>query len=195
MKTFLLIVALLFPLALNAATITSISVTAETQCLEEPACSLPATQWNGAGLSVTAPIDISTGIGLLLNPSIPFYGLHSHLYDSPNIPHNAVVTFGFSEPAVVDSLLVSQHTNGLTRIEGFVGNELSSMNSIGNNFGPDGDVEASGYFSERSNYVFDFNNTTAGLYYQFVITKTSLADGYAAYSLLNPCCRMHKALI
>lgn len=179
LKALFLLIGLLLPQAANAAGITSINVTLATQ---EGGTAL------GGILAVTAPpypIDISSGAGWVINPAIPFFSIHSHIYDAPNTPTNAVITFGFSEPTVVDSLLVNQHANGITKIAGFVGNSLASLNPIGDIFGLNGDVVGANYFTERSNYLFDFNNTSAGLYYQFVITKTSLENGYAAYSL-NP---------
>lgn len=179
MKTLSTIIATLLPLTFSAAVITSISVTGDTQEGGTPLA---------GNLSVSAPpypLDISTGAGLLINPSIPGFGLHSHIFDSANIPHNAIITFRFSSPAVVDSLRVVEHANGITRVEGFVGESLSSMTSIGNIFGPLGDVTGSGVFTDRSSYLFDFQNTTPGLYYQFVITKTSLVNGYATYNI-NP---------
>jgi MYXO-CTERM domain-containing protein len=121
----------------------------------------------------------------MINPAIPNFGLHSHIYDAANIPTNAVITFGFTEPAVVDSLNVVQHSNGVTRVEGFVGNTLNSMTSIGNIFGPLGDVTGGNSFAERSDYLFDFDNAIPGLFYRFVVTKTTLNNGYATYNV-NP---------
>lgn len=163
--------------SVHAAVITSISVTPETQG--------SGTQLGGV-FSVYAPpypLDISSGAGLLINPALSYFGLHSHLYDSPYVPTNAVVSFSFSEPAIVDSLEIIQHGNGITRIEGFVGDSPATMTSIGNVFGTQGDVTGWMYFPEKFRDVFDFNNTTAGSYYKFVITKTSLDWGYSSYNI------------
>jgi hypothetical protein len=56
-----------------------------------------------------------------------------------------------------------------------------SVKSYGSVFGPDGNVEAPAHFGEREAQVFDFDNTTAGSVFRFVVRRTSLSDGYAAY--------------
>jgi hypothetical protein len=80
------------------------------------------------------PLDTSTGVGYLLNPSESNdYSLHDHVYAAPHVPdpNRAVVTYEFSEPAVVDQIEIVQHTNGITQIEGLVGNSVGSLVSIG----------------------------------------------------------------
>ena len=134
------------------------------------------------------PLDINTGIGFLINPSLPVlnsseFSLHDHVYTSPHIPDptRAVVTYQFDTQAAVDQVEIIQHTNGISRIEGFVGNSLGSLTSIGDIFGPSGDVTGSSQFVEGQSQVFDFNNIQAGLFFQFIITKTSLQNGWASY--------------
>ena len=139
------------------------------------------------------PLNTELGIGHLLNisPSILATDinlptrlgvLHSHKYDAPFVPvSSAVVTFTFDLPTAVDRLEVLQHFNGITRVEGFAGNVLGSLVSIGNVFGPDGDVRGAAHFFEGQSYVFNFNNTLAGTIFQFRITQTSLEDGYGLH--------------
>ena len=137
--------------------------------------------------------DTSLGIGHLLdlspaalaydiNPATRFGVLHSHKYASPYVPvFNSVETFTFNTPTVVDQLEILQHVNGVTRVEGFIGNEPNSLVSIGNIFGPDGDARGALHFLEGQSYLFDFNNSLAGTIFAFRITQTSLEDGYALH--------------
>lgn len=139
------------------------------------------------------PLNTSLGIGHILNtsPSVLAYDidpltrlgvLHSHKYDAPYVPvSTTVVTFGFGTPTIVDQLEILQHFNGVTRVEGFVGNDLLSMASIGNIFGASGNVSGPAMFTEGQPYIFDFDNVLAGTFFQFRITQTSLVDGYALH--------------
>jgi hypothetical protein len=139
------------------------------------------------------PLNTDLGIGHLLNTSPAILAadidpltrlgvLHSHKYDAPYVPvSSAVVSFTFDAPTVVDQLELIQHFDGITRVEGFVGNELNSLLSIGNIFGPDGEVHGSAHFTAGQSYLFDFNNSIAGTIFQFRITQTSLVDGYALH--------------
>jgi MYXO-CTERM domain-containing protein len=91
------------------------------------------------------------------------------------------VTYHFSSPATVDQLELIQHANGITQVEGFVGSTLGSLTSIGSVFGPAGDITGDAVLAEGSSHVFDFNNTTAGTIFQFIVRKTSLDSGWANY--------------
>ncbi|NUM36710.1 MAG: PEP-CTERM sorting domain-containing protein [Candidatus Brocadiae bacterium] len=134
------------------------------------------------------PLNIYSGIGYLVNPNLTYsysdFTLHDHVYVSSYIPDptRAVVTYEFSEAVTVKSLQIVQHTNGVTKIEGFAGNSLSSMVSLGSVFGPSGDAMGGQVLPEYAYQVFDFNNTTvSGKYFQFIIRKTSLGNGWALY--------------
>ncbi len=147
--------------------------------------------------TLSQPMDVNLGIGNLINPDESFvpmvvesFSMHEHNFDGqPDIliaphtpdPTRAVVTYTFDSPTVVDQLEIIQHTNGITRVEGFVGESVDSLTSIGSIFGPDGDATGAFHFAETQSYVFDFNNATAGSIFQFVIRKTSIDVGYAAY--------------
>jgi hypothetical protein len=121
------------------------------------------------------PLDINTGIGFLINPAhstgpspvASDFSRHDHLYSSPNIPipTRAVVTYEFDMPTTVDQLEIIQHQNGITQIEGLVGNTLGSLSSIGTIFGPSGNVVGAGALPEHGSQVFDFNNPTAGNFF------------------------------
>lgn len=144
------------------------------------------------------PLNVNSGIGYLVNPDESFapmiaenFSMHEHdfagqprimLADHTPDPARAVVTYTFDSPTIVDQLEIIQHTNGLSKIEGFVGDSVNSLSSIGSVFGPDGDVTGAFYFTEKQSYVFDFNNgLAAGKIFQFVILKISHPTGYAAY--------------
>lgn len=138
------------------------------------------------------PFDINTGIGFLINPTYPMaptspvqsdFSRHDHVYSAANVPDpaRAVVTYQFDMPTVIDQLEIIQHQNGMTRIEGFIGNSLGSLTSIGSIFGPSGDNTTFNGLTEGSSQVFDFNNTVAGTYFQFIIRKTNASDGWATY--------------
>ena len=134
------------------------------------------------------PIDVTSGIGNILNPVVTLvipneFARHDHVYSAAHVPDptRAVVTYEFATSTVVDQLEVIQHRNGITQIEGFVGNSLSTLNSIGTIFGPSGDVTVGNFFPEGVSEVFDFNNTVAGTFFQFVVTKTNLFNGWATY--------------
>jgi hypothetical protein len=132
-----------------------------------------------------------TGIGYIIDPiynappqNPSDFSLHDHVYIGPYVPDpsRAVVTYRFEQPVMVDQLTIIQHTNGITAIEGFAGDSLGSLISIGTVFGPRGDVHGFLVFGEGESNTFDFNNTThAGTYFQFVIRETSFDQGYASY--------------
>ena len=134
------------------------------------------------------PFNVNVGIGFLINPTISGRGpsdfsLHDHGYLSANVPDptRAVVTYHFQAPTVVDQLALVEHANGITQIEGYVGDSLGSLASIGTRFGTFGDVVGPDALVEQSVNTFDFNNLVAGTYFRFVVTKTNLSSGWAAY--------------
>ncbi|HUU10578.1 MAG TPA: PEP-CTERM sorting domain-containing protein [Phycisphaerae bacterium] len=126
------------------------------------------------------PLNVTSGIGYLVNEAPPGsaqFALHDHRYASPGVPDpaRAVVTYKFSTPTVVDQIQIMQHGNGIRAIEGFVGNSLGSLVSINTV-----DLGA-GTYPEYQMSTFDFNNTTAGLYFQFIVRQTSISNGWASY--------------
>ena len=133
--------------------------------------------------SVSDPLNINLGIGLIVNPVPDYFAKHDHDFVSPNIPNPAAaqVTYHFDTPTIVDSIRIIQHVNGVTRLEGFVGNSPDQLTSIGQVFGTKGDVTGGWSFTEFESDVFDFNSVMAGTYFRFVVTKTTLADGWALH--------------
>jgi len=59
--------------------------------------------------------------------------LEDHVYISLNVldPSRAVVTYHFDGSVIVTGLEVEQHGNGITKVEGFSGNSLASLASLG----------------------------------------------------------------
>jgi len=132
------------------------------------------------------PFDTASGIGRLVSAgTLSNFCLHDHAYSVSYVPDpsRAVVTYEFDTAVVVDQIEVIQHSNGITRIECFVGDTLGALTSIGSIFGPDGDVTGGWYFGERQSYVFDFDNLQSGRFLQMIIRKTSLGDGWASYQV------------
>ena len=143
------------------------------------------------------PLNVDLGIGVLINPDESFvpmvagnFAFHEHdfpgesrimLADYIPDPTRAVVTYTFDSPTIVDQLEINQHTNGISKVEGFVGDSVGSLFSIGSIFGPANDVTGPNSFIETQSYVFDFDNGLAGTVFQFVIRKSSHPTGYAAY--------------
>jgi len=147
------------------------------------------------------PLNVNSGIGYIINPDDSFvppmvaedFSMHEHdfggqsrimIADHTPDPARAVVTYTFDSPTIVDQLEIIQHTNGISQVEGFVGDSVDSLTSIGPGpvFGPYDDVTGPYSFTETQSYVFDFNNGLApGKVFQFVIRKISHPTGYAAY--------------
>jgi len=109
--------------------------------------------------------------------------MHDDHYVSANVPDptREVVTYHFDQSTVVRQLEIIQHANGVSKIQGFVGDSVDSLVSIGDVFGPSGDITGGSAFADGSSQVFDFNNAVAGTWFRFVVTKTPLSNGFALY--------------
>lgn len=131
------------------------------------------------------------GIGYIVEPA-PFiwattpFALHDNVYSGQYVPNpaRAVITYTFSRPTSVRDLVVVQHTNGITEIEGFVSIE-GDMKSIGvASSGLVGSSTGANMFTEGVSDIFEFPTATpASSILQLVINKTSLVDGYATYRI------------
>lgn len=137
--------------------------------------------------SVSAPVDDTIGIGYIINPieGNSQFTLHDHHYIAPNVPNpsHAVVTFEFTDPKIINTIDVVEHSNGVTRLHAYVGDSLSDMTDIGAVFGSLGDITGAWLMNEGQHNIFHFDNTLAGTFLQVVIEKTSLVDGYALYRM------------
>ncbi|WP_338695202.1 hypothetical protein V5279_03725 [Bradyrhizobium sp. 26S5] len=147
---------------------------------------------------ITDPARI--GVGYLVEPaSFVFapepFALHDHHYSSNNTPDasRANVTYQFTAATSVRDLLVIQHTNGITEIEGAVSDTGApgSWQSIGiaksrlvtdpaTGTTPTG----ANMFVEGSMDLFVFPNPPAAkLHLRITVHKTSLANGWASYRI------------
>lgn len=138
------------------------------------------------------PFEVNSGIGFIINPNYSAAGStlnpadfsrHEHIYSASNVPDatRTVVTYEFDSSTAVDQLEIIQHRNGITQIEGFVGDSLGLLVSIALIFGPNGDATGSNILTEYSSHVFDFNNTTARTFFQVVFQKTNEVNSWATY--------------
>jgi len=120
-------------------------------------------------------------------PAKPF-ALHDHQYTSAYMPveRRAQVIYHFSRDTAIRDLLVVQHTNGITQVEGFVGPAqagpwtslgLAQSRLVGLATGPS-------MFVEGARDVFEFPNwARSASYLRIIIRRTSLNDGYATFRI------------
>jgi hypothetical protein len=73
------------------------------------------------------------------------------------------------------------HANGISIIEGFVGNSLGDLESIGVVTGTLGALRGDVQFTELDLNDFYFNSTKSGTIFQFVVRETTLENGWANY--------------
>lgn len=142
--------------------------------------------------AVTAPpfpFDVGLGIGLIVDPAPAviqaWYAMHDHAYVAPHVPEptHATVDYEFRWPVAVTSLEIVQHENGISKVETFVGGSFASMTSLGETFGPSGDVEALAAFAEFETQVFQLPAAACGTHFRVVIRKTTHVDGWANYRI------------
>ncbi len=164
------------PISIAAPVITGVSIPTDSM---DAACR-PRNEGVWSISSPPYPLNVNSGIGYLINPTLPSpsdFVLHDHVYDSSYVPDplRAVVTYSFNVAAAVDQIHIVQHGNGIQEIQAFVGDSLGSLTSIGSV-----DI-GGGSYPELSTSVFDFDNTTEGRYFRFVVRRTPHPDGWASY--------------
>ncbi len=118
----------------------------------------------------------------LVNPSASNFAMHDHVYPSANVPdaNRAWALYTYNNPAVVTSLRVIEHVNGVDELEGFAGDSESTLVSVGRVVGSLGWGNA----AEGSSNVFTWPNPRAGKLFKVVIRHTPLSNGYALYRML-----------
>ena len=167
--------AAIMPQPALAARITEVSI--PTGSMDSPCHPVWDNKWTVS--APPYPLNVAWGIGFLLHDVMPNYGsytLHDHQYAEPYVPNPArsVVTYHFDGPATVDQVHMIQHNNGIWRIEGYVGDSLAGLVSIG-------EASVAQVTGELQLSTFDFGNTQAGTYFRFIIKRTDISNGYACY--------------
>ncbi len=76
-----------------------------------------------------------------------------------------------------------EHANGISAIEGFVGDSADALTSIGTVFSNRGDIMGGSRFAEFDRVVFAFDpaRLRKGTVFRYIVRKTSLPNGYAMY--------------
>ncbi|MBL9139283.1 MAG: hypothetical protein JNK85_25670 [Verrucomicrobiales bacterium] len=181
------------PLALACVSTLAAAILPAAQALSivnisMPSGSMDGGSWPGdSGVYSEAPGPAAVGIGRIVDPTSAFkFSMHDHGYLAPNVPDplQSVVTYQFDSPAVVTGLELNVHANGISKVEALVGDSLGSLFSLGTFTGSLGAPTGSSMFSEHALNAFSWANTTPGLYFQFVVTETTLDNGYANYTAL-----------
>ena len=112
----------------------------------------------------------------------------SPLYAAPNVPDpaTAVVTYTFDQAEVISGVEIVQHVNGITEVEGFLGDSTNTLVSLGAVFGPSGDITDGTPVvpSDGTLQVFNFGNTdVSGTVLQVIIRKTSYPTAFATHRI------------
>ncbi|MBL9175005.1 MAG: thrombospondin type 3 repeat-containing protein, partial [Verrucomicrobiales bacterium] len=147
--------------------------------------------WSTSGLLY--PFNNGRGIGWLVNPTLdrtttPPEGLVLHDGGSysggtPD-PNRAVITYYFDQQVTVSQVEIIQHANGISQIEGFVGESPESLVSIGYAWGSRQNQTGVNVYSEWETDIFHFdNNVTAGAMLRLIIKRTSFDSSYGTYRI------------
>ncbi len=148
-------------------------------------CASPNAQAVPSIVSVASgPQDGSPNISLLTDPTCcEGFALHDHGYFAPNIPDpdRGYVVIAFNQPVMVTGLTMIQHSNGITKLSVLAGESIASLVPTASAISSYGDVVGSGVFPNASPDTFTFSSPSVGTIQKFLITKTSLSDGYASF--------------
>jgi hypothetical protein len=147
------------------------------------------------------PFNTNGGIGILMNPTwVPIddnqdFALHqnndlqpSPLYVAPNVPDPtaAIITYTFDQAEVISGVEIVQHLNGITEVEGFLGDSTNTLISLGSVFGPSGDITNGTPVvpSDGTLQLFNFGNTNvSGTVLRIIIRKTSYPTAFATHRI------------
>jgi hypothetical protein len=117
--------------------------------------------------------------------SLGQYVLHSNGYqDHTPDPEVATVTFTFNSPVTVAEIELLVHVNGISRLEGFVGDAVDRLVSIG-----EASTSEAGrgkqFPRELAPVVFAFapEKCREATVFRFVVRETVKVDGYANYQV------------
>ena len=97
-------------------------------------------------------------------------------------PAHATVTYTFENPVEVAQLETVVHTNGITEIEGFSGDQVETLESIGRAYSSTAGRDRP-YAKDRATEVFTFEpaKLRTGRVFRFVVRESVQADAFANY--------------
>jgi hypothetical protein len=180
-----------------AASVISISIPGNSQ---NPLCR-PSYDNNWSVTVSQFSVNTNAGIGIIMNPewissdNNQDFALHpnneiqpSPLYAAPNVPDpkTAAITYTFDRPEIISGVEIVQHVNGITEVEGFLGNSTNALVSIGAVFGPSGNITDGAWVvpSDGTAQVFNFDNTrVSGTVLRVIIRKTSHPSAFATHRI------------
>src|SRR5258708_737474 len=195
-KTLAIACTLLVTLVAASAAIIGVSIPVGSQ---NPLCR-PSYDNIWSITNLPFPPASQAGIGIIVSPTSFSYddnqdfALHqndaiqpSPLYIASNVPDPATltVTYTFERPATISGVEIIQHANGITKVEGFLGDSTNAMTSLGSVFGPSGDITNGTFVApDGTSQVFNFGNTNlSGTVFQLVIRKTSYPSAFATHRI------------
>ena len=106
------------------------------------------------------------------------FAMHDHVYTAPGVPDpsRAWMQYTYEARVIVSSVKVLEHTNGISTLEGFAGDDANNLVSVGVVAGSLGVGHST---SELQANIFSFPYPRAGKYFKVVIRGTPLPNGYA----------------
>jgi hypothetical protein len=119
----------------------------------------------------------------MVRPGLPDYILHYNGYaDHTPDPSQGTVNYHFDAPETVGDVEMIVHVNGVTRIEGFAGNEADQLQSVGEATTTEA-ARGKPFPTERGTHVFRFDSDKVkpGRLFRFTVKETVKADGYANF--------------
>ncbi|MEO2046846.1 MAG: DUF1549 and DUF1553 domain-containing protein [Pirellulales bacterium] len=123
------------------------------------------------------------GAAVLQSGEIGKYILHANGYaDHTPDPTTATVTYYFDTAQEIAEVELIMHTNGVSCIEGFIGEDVDHLTSLGEASSPYA-VRGKPFATEHGSCVFAFDPVKlhAGRVFRLVVKETIKADGFANY--------------
>ena len=120
--------------------------------------------------------EMDIGIGKIVNTDpLGHVDVDLGLFDRAILTGDQWVVYEFDEAVVVEKLKVIQHSLGATKIEGFAGDTLGALVSLGQ-------VAIIGPFSDKQVTYFDFGNTdVSGKYFKLVVRGSVRRNEFGFY--------------
>ncbi len=98
---------------------------------------------------------------------------------TPSRQARAVITYEYKQSVTIAEVRVIQHANGIGMIEGFAGNSLDSLKSVGAVYSNRGRLQGGSQWGEREVSVFRFDPklVRSGTFFKLIVRETTLANG------------------